>query len=174
MAVDNTDFLDFLGRAVFGGDCSGAERYSEEIREHRLEALFYYLSGGKLKEYSLYYTARSGKSIIQESGLKQLRTLLEKERIPFCFIKGADLAYRIYPESALRVFSDWDVFVPPSQLKEFCRVLEKDSWHCRLDSFCGHHAGMRTKGKFCLEPHFSLPNFEDAQPEELWKECIKK
>ena len=169
-----TEFFDFLGRAVFCGDCSGAESFSEEIKYHRLEALVYYLSRGKEKEYSLYYTARSGKSLVQESGVKQLKTLLEKENIPFCFIKGADLAYRIYPESALRIFSDWDVFVPQSRLKEFCRVLEKDNWRCRLDSFCGHHAGMRSKGKYCLEPHFSLPNFEYASPEELWKECIKK
>lgn len=33
---------------------------------------------------------------------------------------------------------------------------------------------MRTKGKFCLEPHFSLPNFEYASPDDLWQECMKK
>ena len=139
MNIIRTEFLDFLGKAVFTGDCSGADLFSEDIRQHRLEALIYYLSRGKLKEYSVYYTACSGKALVQESGIRQLRMLLEKENIPFCFIKGADLAYRVYPESALRRFSDWDVFVPQKRLDDFCETLKNDNWRCRLDSYCGHH-----------------------------------
>ena len=174
MEINKTSFFDFLGRAIFCGDCSGVEQFEKEIKAHHLEPLIYYLSKGALKEYSGSYTIRAGRQLVQAAGIRKLKELLNSQKIPFCFIKGADLAFRIYPESALRIFSDWDIFVPPVKLKEFCKVLEKDNWTCRLDSYCGHHAGMRHKDNFGVEPHFSLPNFEESSPADLWNECVKK
>ena len=104
----------------------------------------------------------------QRVALRRLCDLLENEEIPFVPIKGVDLAYRIYPVSALRLFSDWDIWVQKADLKRFLALLERDGWRCPSDCRGEHHCGMRGKDEFRLEPHFTLPNFGRVSPKELW------
>jgi len=103
-----------------------------------------------------------------EIALKKLFRRLEQENIPFVPIKGIDLAFRVFPIAALRLFSDWDIWIKRADHKRFCDLLKQDNWLCPTDCPSDHHWGDWVKDRFLLEPHFTLPNFSGVPVRELW------
>ena len=134
--------------------------------------MLYFVTSGKVDDpagaIKLQYLTMAARQLKQRIALQELFELLEENKIAFVPIKGADLAFRIYPAPALRSFGDWDIWVQKSDLKRFCALLEAQGWRCKLNCYSDHHCGMRSKGDLHLEPHFSLPNFPDVSPAELW------
>ena len=165
-----------LGVMFSSSDFVFGEEFCRLAEAAGYEALLYWRSGGMLTPRFAHFKERyrrmAAGQIRQEHELCRLYALLEEHRLPFAPIKGADLAFRIYPVSALRPFGDWDIWVPSRELKRFCQILADNGWLCPLDCSSDHHCGMRHKGAFHLEPHFHLPNFQHASARKLWEETI--
>ena len=157
----------------FDGDRSP---FSTEMRilffKTHQETRFCHFSGEERDQwpsgFRLAYQALERRQERQREALEKLFVRLEEAEIPFVPIKGADLAFRVYPDSALRPFGDWDIWVRRSDLGGFLALLERDGWRCPLDCCGDHHCGMRSKGEFHVEPHFTLPNFGCIPAKELW------
>jgi len=115
------------------------------------------------------FTSASALQMVHESALKKLFRSLEQAQIPFVPIKGVDLAFRVYPVPALRLFCDWDILIRESGHKKLISLLQEDGWVCPSDHCGDYHWGDWNKGRFLLEPHFSLPNFSGVPVPELWE-----
>lgn len=176
----NTDSNDSLQAviATLGDYFSNSENYfsieKAELLERNHLGAFAYWSFQKSEinlpaSFSKEFRVASSRQFAQQCEAGRLFSLLEDAMIPFVPIKGADLAFRIYPEAALRPFVDWDIWVQPHDLKRFLDFLKKEGWICPAEAYSDHHAGVRSKDKFHIEPHFSLPNFPDIATEDLWQ-----
>ena len=175
-AAEQVFLISRLGNMVFANAGAPEERLLELAQSFSLEPFFYFLFRDRLpKRFRFFgrcYHQRSALALRQQYALEQLYRKLEEEKIRFVPIKGADLAYRIYPQPALRSFGDWDILIAPKQLQRFCELLKRENWECPVDSRSDHHMGMRCKAEFRLEPHFTLPNFGNVPPETIWRYCI--
>ena len=92
-------------------------------------------------------------------------------------IKGADLAYRLYPDAALRAFCDWDIWFHPDDCERALAVLSEDGWnvpkyysddHDAVRRSEAHHYSPFVRGRYAVEPHFTLANFEGIDLHEMW------
>ena len=129
------------------------------------------------------YQARQVKAMINARELKRLYCVLTSHGLRFVPIKGADLACRLYPDMALRAFCDWDIWFHPDDCEQALAVLAGDGWkqltHSTEDpatiirSDRTHHFPARVRGKFCVEPHFTLANFEGIAPHEMWRRTLE-
>ncbi len=197
-AEDAEALIAFLGRSLYGNEqdgldsgetaisvCSDAtkiqraprpsapdERILALAEKKGLQAVFYWLlhdaAPKQAARFQAHYQAKSAWALKQEHHRKRLFQLLEDARIPFLPIKGADLAWRVYPLPALRWSCDWDILVRKKDMRAFCDLLDRDGWNCPIDSLSDHHLGLRRKKDLALEPHFLLPNLELANEEFIW------
>lgn len=180
----------FLGRSLYGNEPATSphggsaedrraprppapdERILALAEREGLQALFYWLLHDAFPKqavrFQAHYQAKSAWALKQEHHRNRLFRLLEDARIPFLPIKGADLAWRVYPLPALRWSCDWDVLVRKKDMRAFCDLLERDGWICPVDSLSDHHLGLRRKKDLALEPHFLLPNLELADEDFVW------
>lgn len=155
--------------------CDGA--LCAELERFHLGPLAYFRSGGKLpapwrRQFCGQFRQQAGNALRQQFAFGQLTAMLEENRIRFTPIKGVDLAFRVYPVPGLRPFCDWDIWIHPDDCARIRDVLKRDGWSCELEAIADHHFAVRRKNGFCLEPHFTLPNFNGIPVRELWKECI--
>ena len=183
--------LAFLGACVYG-DPEAHYRSLDEAARDELEHLvlrygfapwFYrylyrILPEGKRADYQKNYQARQAAALIRERELKRLFGVLSANNLRFVPVKGADLAYRLYPEPALRYYCDWDILFHPDDLPRALDVLAEDGWKAPARYADSHNAAMKTathhfsphiRGKEVIEPHFTLPNFKDVPPLEIWR-----
>ena len=208
--LDDTNILLLLIRACLNGN---AEEYYERLnadKKRKLEEiakaygfepwLYRYLHK-KLPEervdhYKNAYLGAQTWALINRCELEKLFGLFQKNKIKYIPIKGVDLAYRLYPDAALRRFSDWDIWFHPDDFFHALDVLKDAGWKCTKDLlsaavhigprtvrgesvmlFASHHVAPFRKNKFMLEPHFTMPNFQNVDPLELWDytmECPTK
>ena len=187
-----TSLLRFLGACVYGnpatyyGGLNEAERAELDIqgRTFGMTAWFYrYLSKVLPEEkrlaYQKIYQARQVKALLGAHELKRLYGVLASYNLRFVPIKGADLAYRLYPDTALRVFCDWDIWFHPDDCERALAVLAEDGWKVpelrKTSSQSGtendnyHHFQPYVRGGYVLEPHFTLSKFRDIDPIKMWE-----
>ncbi len=182
--------LRFLGACVYGDASTYYAGLSESERavlkrqgkDFCLEAWFYrYLYGllteAERAEYRKIYQARQMKAIMGAHELKRFYRVLSSHGLRFVPFKGADLAYRLYPDAALRVFGDWDIWFHPDDCKRALDVLAEDGWEVpefysddrdAVRRSEAHHFSARVRGKSVIEPHFTLANFEGGDLFEMW------
>lgn len=110
------------------------------------------------------------RAALDEMAFNELFKILEDEQIRFCPIKGIDLAYRIYPSPSLRPFGDWDILFHPDDIGRVLGSLEKHGWKELLhkDGKGGHHSSPLVKGRYFMEPHWTLSCFTNADPRKIW------
>lgn len=114
--------------------------------------------------------------------LKRLYRVLASHDLRFAPIKGADLACRLYPDAALRVFGDWDIWFHPDDCGRALAVLAEDGWkftelysnrHEAALKTARHHFSPHVRGQYTLEPHFTLANFDNIDPYEMWEHTVE-
>jgi len=187
-----TSLLRFLGACVYGdaaayySGLNEAERaeLDNQGRSFGLTAWFYrylydVLPEKKKMAYQKNYHAQQLKAMIGVRELKRLYCVLASHGLRFVPIKGADLAFRLYPDAALRSFCDWDIWFHPDDCERALAVLAEDGWKvpesCKessasktaLDNY--HHYQAHFRGNYMLEPHFTLSRFRDIDPLEMWE-----
>ncbi|MCQ2396347.1 MAG: nucleotidyltransferase family protein, partial [Lentisphaeria bacterium] len=121
----------------------------------------------RLRNEALGYLQRA---TLDEMAFNELFGILETAHIRFCPIKGIDLAYRIYPSPSLRPFGDWDILFHPDDIGRVLGCLEKHGWKELLhkDGKGGHHSSPLVKGRYFMEPHWTLSCFTNADPRKIW------
>ena len=152
-------------------------------REFGLSAWFYrylhdVLPDAKRTEYQKIYQARQLKAMMCAQELKRVYRVLASHDLRFVPIKGADLAFRLYPDAALRSYNDWDIWFHPDDCERALAVLAEDGWkipdlyldrHKKAIKTASHHFSVHLRGQHALEPHFTLANFNGIDPHEIWK-----
>lgn len=186
-----TLLLRFLGACVYGD--AGAYYTALNETEHAelekqgkrfgMDAWFYrylydVLPDEKRAEYRKTYQARQLKAMADAQELKRLYRMLAGHGLRFVTIKGADLAYRLYPDAALRPYGDWDIWFHPDDCERALAVLAEDGWAIP-DHYPGdqesvrkseaHHFSPHVRGRHVIEPHFTLSNFNGIDPREMWE-----
>ncbi len=189
------ELLRFLGACIYGdapafyGALNESERTELEAQGKRfgLATWFYrylhdVLPEEKRAEYQKAYQLRQLKAIKGVLELKRLYGVLASHGLRFVPIKGADLAYRLYPDNALRAFNDWDIWFHPDDCERALEVLKNDGWtipesysddHEAVKKTEAHHFSLHVRGQYALEPHFTLANFEGVNPREMWDETVE-
>lgn len=121
-------------------------------------------------------------ALAREHELNRLCGVLRENGLRFALIKGADLAYRLYPDPALRRYGDWDVWFYPDDCEKALETLAEDGWevpaqysdfHEAVRKTKAHHFSPHVKGSNKLEPHFSLPNFSGIDPHAIWEYTVE-
>ena len=189
-----TSLLLFLGACAYGdpvayyGGLNEAERAELEAQgiAFGMTAWFYRYLCNVLPEekrlaYQKIYQARQVKALLGARELKRLYGVLTSHGLRFAPIKGADLAYRLYPDAALRVFCDWDIWFHPDDCDHALDVLAEDGWkvpeyysknHEMVRSSGAHHFSVHIRGQYKIEPHFTLANFKGIDPNEMWLQTL--
>lgn len=189
------DLLRFLGACLYGDapafycGLNESERAELEMKGKRfgLTAWFYrylheVLPEEKRAEYRKEYQARQAKAIMGAHELKRLYGVLASHGLRFVPVKGADLTYRLYPDTALRTFSDWDIWFHPDDCESAFGVLKEDGWTIpelysdeqeNARKTARHHFSPHVRGQYALEPHFTLANFEGVDPREMWDGTVE-
>ncbi len=187
--------LRFLSACVYGdagafyaglGESDRAE-LEEQGKSFGMSAWFYRylhdsLPEGRRAEYQKAYHARQVNAMMGGHELKRLYRVLAVHGLRFVPVKGADFAYRLYPDAALRLFGDWDIWFHPDDCERALAVLADDGWiipghysdqNGAALKIAEHHFSPHGRGQYTLEPHFSLANFRDADQYEMW-ECTQE
>ena len=187
--------LRFLGTCVYG-DVSAYYAALNESERTELEKqgkqygvttwfyryLYDLLPDEKRAEYRKTYQMRQLKAIADAQELKRLYRVLTGHGLRFVPIKGADLAYRLYPDAALRPYGDWDIWFHPDDCERALVVLAEDGWtvpkfysvdHESVRKSGAHHFSPHVRGQNTIEPHFTLSNFNDADTREMWEYTAK-
>lgn len=189
-----TLLLRFLGACMFGDPrsyygmlcTSELSELKTQGQSFGMTAWFYRYLHNVLPEekrlaYQKTYQARQVKAILGGYELKRLYGVLESHGLRFAPIKGADLAYRLYPDAALRNFGDWDIWFHPDDCERALAVLAEDGWKVPEVSTtelnpdqikARHHYVGHIRGQYRIEPHFTLANFEEIAPNELWNHTL--
>lgn len=189
-----TSLLRFLGACAYGdpaayyGGLNETERAKLEAQgiAFGMTAWFYRYLCNVLPEekrltYQKIYQARQVKALLGARELKRLYGVLASHGLRFAPIKGADLAYRLYPDAALRVFCDWDIWFHPDDCERTLAVLAEDGWkvpecytggHEAVRSSCAHHFSPHVRGQHIIEPHFTLANFKEIALNEMWLQTL--
>lgn len=140
------------------------------------------LPEGKRAEYQKNYQARQIKAIMEAKELHRFYQELVSRGLRFVPIKGADLAYRAYPDAALRVVGDWDIWFHPEDCERALAVLAEDGWkvmkyysndHEAVRKTARHHFSPHKRGAYMLEPHFTLSRFEGIDSYEMWEHTVE-
>lgn len=180
-------FYKLLGEIVFTGASETWSALNEHDRElmcghaekEKLQPLFYRYLHTKLPDkyrdsFRRQFQTEASFSLREKHAFENVCNLLKKNNFEFIPIKGVDLAYRIYPEAALRHHQDWDILFPRARCRAAAEFLEQNGWApiSGLEDLDPgeHHYDPLVKGEFCIEPHWNLPSFEEAASDEIWEE----
>ena len=183
--------LRFLGACVYGDaaayyralDESGRAALEREGCAFGQQAWLYRFLYDELPEerrakYRKVYQLRQAQAVQGEHALRIFFDELSAHGLRFAPIKGADLTWRIYPDAALRHGNDWDVWFHPDDCEKALDVLAETGWQapeCYTDGNDAvfktalHHYSPHVRGAFTVEPHYTLANFGDADPHDMWE-----
>ena len=103
-----------------------------------------------------------------ESARNEVKKLFLQHEIRFCFFKGADLAFRVYPAPDARVMGDIDVLVHPHDDEKAYNLLKQYGWLAEADYKHSHHRPVMQKKNVMLEQHFAFPGTDASQMQILW------
>jgi len=68
------------------------------------------------KEWLGVYLYQLGEEKKVRRQIKELKEILDQERIPFMLLKGASAMMRLYPQPGLRTFCDLDILIPSDKV----------------------------------------------------------
>lgn len=122
------------------------------------------------KRLMLKNAVRLRQAVLDEFELKSLYAFLESEKVRFCPIKGIDLAFRVYPSPSLRPYGDWDILFHPEDIDRVRHLMMERGWEevVHKDAKSGHHYSPLVKGRFFMEPHWTLSCFYGADALRIW------
>lgn len=125
-----------------------------------------------LEKSQLQSLSQSKSAIFNQIELNRFCEMLDEHCIRYALIKGVDLAYRVYPAPALRSFSDWDVLFHYDDIKRALELLVADGWLPETpltnDIPAHFHYPICRKNGISMEPHWTLPMFQNCSPEQIW------
>ena len=185
MATINVQLLHLLRETLWGD----GKKYFQSLNEKQKQqlcpemmtahlccwcyrALYDVLPETFRKPFHTSYLYRSGKVAQQQQMKNELFALLETNRIRFAPIKGADLAFELYPDPVLRYFCDLDILIHPEDCLRALEVLDQAHWQELSDKTQfpeHHHYTIRSKNHVALEPHKTLPQFDHVSAETIWQ-----
>lgn len=182
--------LRFLGACIYGDarayyaglDESGRAALESQWKDFGMEAwayryLYDLLPETIRDECRKVYQTRQLNAMAGAPELKRLYRVLAAHGLRFVPIKGADLTYRLYPDSALRMIGDWDIWFHPDDCDRALAVLSEDGWqvlknysedHSQVRKSDAHHYSPFIRGRYIIEPHFTLANFEHVDLYGMW------
>ncbi len=176
------DFISFTGALICGKNPalpSSAELAGlcSQAQQNGMGAIYYYFLKDQLPSpyQEIFRNAWQGDCVYmmkQEMGFRTVCRKLEAKNIRFAPFKGADLAFNVYPDPALRTFGDWDLLFHPEDCDKAHELLNQDGWtpeYVYDGKHYGHHYHARSKGEFHLEPHWTLPSFGGIAPSDIWQ-----
>lgn len=109
------------------------------------------------------------RDMMQHGAFKLLSGQLAASGLRFCPIKGADLAWRAYPDGALRPKVDLDILVHPDDLTAAYNVAVGAGWQTKYEYHGERHLPPLHRNSVVLELHGSLPDFEECSSADIWK-----
>ena len=183
------NLIKFLGRCVYGDpvayylDLSVPDRrklLKEAQKNGYLNWIYRYLQPVLKPEISAVagraYQTSQAAALSDECGLRRLYRVLAQAGLRFVPIKGVDLAFRVYPDAALRNFVDWDIWFHPDDCEAALPVLRQDGWlapylETRRKTARQHYAA-HCRGDKTLEPHCTLSRFGKVDPLKLWEHTV--
>lgn len=190
-----TILLRFLGSCVYGDvrayyaglNESDRAELKKQGKQYGMTAWFYrylhdVLPDEKRVEYRKTYQMRQLKAMTDAQELRRLYRVLVEHDLRFVPVKGADLAYRLYPDAALRPYGDWDIWFHPDDCERALVVLAEDGWtvpahysrdHESVRKNGAHHYSLHVRGQNRIEPHFTLSNFNGIDLHEMWKHTME-
>lgn len=182
--------LAFLGACIYGDaetyflhlDEANRKKLERQGRYYNMSPWFYrflyqVLPEEKKAEYRKIYLERQAAAVFNAREMERLFGVLSEHGLRFVPIKGADLAYRLYGDAALRRFVDWDIWFHPDDCKTALDVLASDGWRVQehntdllgeIRKSAPHHFAPHVRNGFCVEPHFTLSNFSGIDTHEMW------
>ena len=142
-----------------------------------IEPLFYQmlqndLPANEKDDFKSKYLAGAVGALKDRVALKRFTDLLEKHTIRFALFKGADMAFRYYPNPALRSYRDWDVLIHPDDIERAVAVLQDDGFQCDKKTVLSdehHHLPVMIKNDACVELHKTFSCFDGVEIAEVWK-----
>ena len=186
-----TPLIPFLGACLYGDakmfyaglDHAGRKDLEDQAGQHKMSAWLYrYLNDllpeSQRAEYRRVFMVQQANAIRAAYELKRVCGVMREAGLRFALIKGADLAYRVYSEPALRLLEDWDILFHPDDCDRALEVLSGDGWeipprytdkHEDVMKFNEHHFSPHMRCEYLIEPHYTLPNFTDVDPHEIWE-----
>lgn len=159
-----------LAAWVFADDAS--QLTWEMLRELRLQHIAAPLLRERLPEDATAecrraFTAMHMLDIKQEHAFSELEKLFREHGIDCCPIKGADLAWRVWPSGAFRTKCDLDIWVRREDHRKALELLASAGWKTPYHYRHRYHEAMMFKQGVVLELHFLLPNFDPAATEAM-------
>ena len=191
MAYDIPDILlGFLGACVYADpvafyralDDAGRARLKREAAERGRKAWLYrylydVLPEAEREDCRRFYLSAQVDAVRDAHELDRLFAELNAHGLRFAPVKRADLAFRVYPDAALRRGNDWDVWFHPDDCERALDVLAETGWRVpsryadsngAVSKTALHHYSPHVRNHCTLEPHYTLPNFEGVDPREMW------
>lgn len=138
--------------------------------------LYYYLKEvfpkEIIRESKIDFVSFAAKSMQREQALFDLQKIFLANSIDFRFVKGAFLAYNIYPHPALRYSGDIDVLVKESDALRAFEITAAQGWTVisKNRDKTSHHFPRQCKKNVALEIHTSLFGNLKNENENLWQE----
>jgi hypothetical protein len=154
-----------LAAWVFSGDAS--QLSWEMVKALRLENIAAPLLRERLPadvaaDCKRAFTAMHMLDIKQEHALSELEKLFREHGIDLCPIKGAALAWRVWPSGAFRIKGDLDIWVRREDHETALELLAAAGWKTPYHYREKYHEAMMFKHGVALELHFLFPNFDAA------------
>jgi len=171
MKLNHETLIPALKAWVFQGDPS--QLTWNILNELRLERIAMPLLGDRVPEAQRELFRLKAKEIglldmMQHGELCRVERLFARNSIAFCPIKGADLARRVWPDSALRTRCDLDILVHPKDQHRAIALLKEDGWKAPFQISFEHHGAPMQRHDVALELHSSLHHLDHAKVEEIW------
>ncbi len=126
------------------------------------------LSGQSRVQAEHLYQEQNVIDFRQEVAFRKICSAFAADGIRFCPLKGADLAWRIYPDGALRAKRDLDILVHPDDIRQSLAMLKKSGWTVPYQIAHFNHHPMMTQHGVALDVHHRLPMFKAGQMREIW------
>jgi len=111
--------------------------------------------------------------VMQYGELCRVEKLFEENSIRYCPFKGADLARRVWSNSALRTRCDLDLLVHPEDCRRAVELLKKDGWETPFQFSNEHHEAPMRRHDVTLELHSSMHNLESVKLEDAWSKFVQ-
>lgn len=176
-ASESTSLIMTLQAFCFGGEMP-VEVPFQQLKEYGLGSWAWYFTHDKLPgpagiQARNSYFANSALDFKQEVTFHRLETLFEKSGVRYCPIKGADLAWRVYPTGALRPKADLDIFIHPEDYSSALKSLQQDGGYVPYQTICASHYPPMIYHGVSLELHFKLPLTEKCDSGEIWNDLLQ-
>lgn len=141
------------------------KQFCQHAAQHLLEPLLYWHSneGGQLaalpepvqERWSRTFGLAGIEALVKRELLHRIAKILEKAGIGFVVLKGAALAWSLYPDPALRPMRDLDLLISPEHVKRAYGLL--------LANGCERYPGDAEEIDFAFTHYKHLPALRDKR-----------